>query len=479
MYIQLDGSGPLHAQLTRALKTAMFAGNVHVGARLPATRLLARELGVSRNTVLSAYEQLRAEGYVDGRVGSGSYVTPPLQVKPPAAEAPEPVPAQSKYAQRSRLYHDHARLPGRSVPGARYAFQYGMPMTNPALTNAWARELSRAALYTTPNYPATQGVAELREAVCDYLSRRRGVQAQPADVLIVAGTQQAMALTARVLLDEGDDAIVEDPQYNATRSVLKVHGARVHPVRVDRQGLSLESFPDISPRLICVTPSHQFPSGVVMSLSRRLALLEYARRRQCWIFEDDYDGEFRYDSKPLAALRSLDDSRRVIYVGSFSKTMFPSLRMGYLIMPEGLRDDFIAAKWLADFGTPAVEQAALANFMFDGGFERHLRRTAKTLKERRAALLDGLRRHAGERVEIADSRAGMHLVVWLRGKTHAQGQALIEHARQHSLGLYSIAPYYAEEPEGAGLLMGYASMSVTEIEEGVQVFARCLDEMPA
>ncbi|MGH8078823.1 MAG: PLP-dependent aminotransferase family protein, partial [Lysobacter sp.] len=366
--------------------------------------------------------------------------------------------------------------PGRSIPGMRYSFQYGFPYTNPLLASSWARALAHAAEYTFPGYPATQGMPGLRQAVCDYLAQRRGVLAASEDVVIVMGTQQAIALTARVLLNPGDAVAIEDPQYFAISEVLQVHGARLLPVPVDGEGLRCDALPQQSPRLICVTPSHQFPTGALMSLPRRLALLEYARRHDCWIFEDDYDGEFRYDSQPHAALRSLDEDRRVIYVGSFSKVLFPALRMGYLVVPPSLRRDFVAAKWVEDFGSPAIEQSALAHFMADGSFERHLRRTAKTLKQRRTVLLDGLRRHAGEHIDIADSHAGMHLVVWLRGRDAAQGEALIAHAALQGLGLYSIAPYYLQPPDRAGLLMGFGGLSVAEIEAATELFGRCLRE---
>ena len=423
MHLQLDGRGPLHAQLTRALKGAMFAGRVGHGARLPPTRLLARDLGVSRNTVLAAYEQLRAEGFLDGRVGSGSYVTPPLQAMRQVNAQPTWIEPQSAYARRLRTIHDQGAVPGRRSPMARYAFQYGAPLANPALSTAWARELSHAAAYARPGYPMTQGVPALREAVCDYLGRRRGIQTKPADVLIVNGTQQALSLTSRILFDEGAEVAIEEPQYFAAREVLQSNGAQLCPIPVDENGLVTDALPARTPKLICVTPSHQFPSGAVMSLSRRLSLLDYAERRGSWIFEDDYDGEFRYGSKPIAALRSLDEHDRVIYVGTFSKALFPALRMGYLIMPAPLRSDFIAAKWMEDFGSPAIEQAALANFIQDGGFERHLRRSAKTLEERRCALLEGLRACSKGRLAIADSRAGMHIVVWLTGRSRAEGRA--------------------------------------------------------
>jgi GntR family transcriptional regulator / MocR family aminotransferase len=476
--VLLDGQGQLHAQLTRALKEAIQHGRYPPGSRLPATRWLASELGVSRNTVLAAYEQLRAEGFINGHVGSGSYVAPRV----PGDDCPSPptrsdVAPQSAYAERARSTFDPDTIPGRAIPGMRYSFQYGVPLTSPTLTTAWARALSRAARYTRPDYPGSRGVLELREAICDYLARRRGIQACPDDVLVVAGTQQALALTARVLLDPGELAAIEDPHYFAIRTVLQIHGARVHAVPVDAQGLRCDALPVPGAKLVCVTPSHQFPGGAVMSLARRLELLDHAERHGSWILEDDYDGEFRYDSKPLAALRSLDRQDRVIYVGTFSKTIFQALRMGYLLMPRALRADFIAAKFADDMGSPAVEQVALAAFMRDGGFERHLRRTAKVLKERRAALIAGLRACGDARLEIADSHAGMHLVVWLRDRSRADGDALVELARARGLGLYSITPYYADPPDRAGLLMGYCGLSTREIGQAMQVFGNCLDEL--
>jgi GntR family transcriptional regulator/MocR family aminotransferase len=477
MYLPLDGRGPLHGQLVRSLKDAVLGGRLPAGVRFPPTRLLAQQLGLSRNTVLAAYEQLRAEGFMQARVGSGSFVALPGSPVQMRSEPPQRIAAQSAYSRRLRRYHDHANIPGRRAPGTLHSFQYGVPFTNPLLTSAWARALSHAAAYTPPNYPTAQGLPVLRAAVCEYLSLRRGVQAAPEDVIIVAGTQQAISLTARVVLDEGEEVVIEDPQYFAVREALQIHGAKLVPVAVDGDGLRTDLLPERPPRLICVTPSHQFPTGALMSLPRRRALLDYAHRHDCWIFEDDYDGEFRYDAQPHAALCGLDDSRRVIYAGTFSKVLFPSLRLGYIVAPPGLRDDFVSAKWVDDFGSPGIEQAALAHFLADGGFERHLRRTAKTLKQRRDALLGALRRLAGDGVQIDDSHAGMHLVVWLRGRNAAEGEAFIAYAQGRGLGLYSIAPYYVHPLERAGLLFGYGALSVAEIEEAAKLFASCLQEM--
>lgn len=438
MYLELDGNGPLHVQRTRALKDVVLEGRLARGARLPPARQLAREVGVSRNTVLAAYEQLRVEGFIEGRVGSGSYVARPLRTLDGGTAAAAPVPPQSEFARRARLFHDHARIPGRTVPGVRYAFQYGVPMANPALTTMWARELAHAAAYTPLGY--------------------------------------LPALAARVLLDPGDVVALEEPHYNALREVMQIHGARLHTVTVDREGLCCHALPCPPPKLVCVTPSHQFPTGAVMSLPRRMTLLDYARRHGCWVLEDDYDGEFRYDGRPLAALRSLDRHGRVLYVGTFSKVVFPALRLGYLVVPPGLRTDFLNAKWQDDFGSPTIEQAALARFIANGGFERHLRRAARALRDRRQVLLEGLRAGAGDRLEIEDSHAGMHLLAWLRGRDRAAGEALVAHARARGLALYPVTPYYLDPPDRAGLLLGCASLTTAEIREALALLVRCLEE---
>lgn len=476
MFLELDGQGPQYAQLTRAMKTAILGGRMSAGSRLPPTRELARELDLSRTTVLAAYEQLRAEGFIDGRVGSGSYVST-LQLAPPSRPTESTNAAPSRYAERARQVQD-ARI-ARLHYGLRFNLQYGDPLTNPALSAAWGRELAHAAAYTPFEVISSQGMPALREQICDYLSRRRGVSALPEDVLIVSGTQQAYTLAARVLLNEGDAVVLEEPHYFSAYQALVAHGANPLPVRTDNEGLVCDELPTATPGLICVTPSHQFPSGCVMSLPRRLELLCYATEKQSWILEDDYDGEFRYDSRPLAALRSLDKGDRVIYVGTFSKVLFGTLRLAYMVLPAALRRDFVIAKYLNDISCPGIEQVALAHFMADGGFERHLRHARKELKARHQELLAGLRRHAGDRVEVVDSPAGMHVVAWLRGYDSTRAEALIAHARERGLGLYPIAPHYQNPPSRPGLLLGYCGLSTTALREAMQLFGECLNEMDA
>ncbi|MFC3651832.1 PLP-dependent aminotransferase family protein [Dyella humi] len=474
MYLQLDGRGPLYDQLTRALKASILDGRIAAGTQLPPTRELAQELEISRTTVLTAYEQLRAEGFIDGRVGSGSFVSQ-LQTRPPVHHDRTDIDAPSRYAQRVRevCNWDIPRL----HRGLRYNLEYGYPMINPTLNNAWGRELARAAAYTRLNSLEAAGLSVLRKQTCDYLARRRGVQAQPDDVLIVSGTQQAINLTARVLVNEGDPVVLEEPHYFLAHQALVAHGARLVAVRTDEHGLVCDELPAQAPRLIYVTPSHHFPSGAVLSMQRRLDLLHYAEQHQCWILEDDYDGEFRYDAHPLAALRSLDEQDRVIYVGTFSKVMFGGLRLAYMVMPAALRSDFLGAKYLGDMACPVIEQAALARFMEDGGFERHLRMARKELKARREAVIAGLKEHARDRVEITDTPAGMHLVAWLHGYDAPRCQALIAHAAEYGLGLHPMAPLYLHTPERQGLLLGYCGLSVNELREAMRLFGQCLDHM--
>jgi GntR family transcriptional regulator/MocR family aminotransferase len=491
MFLELNGQGPRYAQLTQALKQAILSGRCAPDSRLPPTRVLAREIAVSRNTVLAAYEQLAAEGFIEGRVGSGCYVaafastravpiaTAPLRTSAARARARAPL---SRRGERMRALFDQ-RIPGRQHRGLRYNLQYGMPMTNPQLASTWRRELSEAAAHAQTDYPDPQGLPSLREQVCDYLARRRGIVATPDDVLIVSGTQQAFTLAADVLLDEGDRVLLEDPHYQGARQILQASGAQIVGCRVDADGLVTTELPGLAesgkarPRLALVTPSHQFPTGAVLSLTRRMELLAWAEKSGCWLIEDDYDGEFRYDARPLAALKSLDRADRVLYIGTFSKVLFPALRLGYMVLPASLRDAFVAAKWLTDRGCPSIEQAALAGLMASGAFERHLRAAAKSLKARRIALLAALRKYAGDAVEVADSSAGMHVLAWLPRLRHTAARELVARAREKGLGLYLIAPYFLKSSPRPGLLLGFADLPGADLEAAMRLLGETLREI--
>lgn len=478
MYMELDGQGPRYAQLIRALKSAILDARLSPGSRVPASRNLAAELGISRNTVLSAYDQLQAEGFLVGRVGSGSYVAD-VGNRSPLAQSPagdELIAPLSAFSLRAMAVSDGALIPGHQHGGLRYNLQYGLPLTNPALASAWRREINRAVERADFDYPDPRGLPALREQICDYLARRRGVSALPENVIVISGTQQAFALAARVLLDEGDVVVLEDPHYRGARQVFAAHGARIRGVRVDNEGLVPAALPNRA-RLAVVTPSHQFPTGALLPLARRVELLEWAAARRCWLIEDDYDGEFRFGGRPLAALKSLDHDGRVIYIGSYSKTLFPALRLGYMVVPESLCETFHAAKWLEDRGSNTLEQAALAHFMANGGFERHLRRASQSLRARRSAMLAGLRRHAGDALEVVDSNAGMHLTAWLRSGSHADCERLVAHARERGLGLYTVAPYSFRNSTRPGLLLGYSALPPADIEAALRLLGTCLREV--
>lgn len=471
LHLQLDGGGPRYEQLARALKRAILAGQLKPGTRLPPTRGLAAELGLSRNTVLTAYEILCAEQLAQARSGAGTYVAGSI-VAQPARRAADALAPQSRYAARARALPPIAFR--RYGPRIKYDLQYGEPLIDLPLITAWRRELARATLRVGWHYPPAEGLPELRQAVSEHVARRRGVVCDADDVVIVSGTQQAVTLLARVLVDEGDAVAIEEPQYQFAAHALRAHGARLVSVRTDSEGIDCRALRGRRVRFAYVTPSHQFPSGVEMSLARRLALLRYAAANRCWIVEDDYDGEFRYEPHSTPALRSLDAHDRVVYVGSFSKVVFPALRLGYVIAPRGLRDDLVRAKRYDDLGCGAIEQAAMAAFMSGGGFDRHLRKASAELRRRRSALLDGLHRHCAQWLRVDRSSAGMHVVGWLPGWTTQQLETLVLQARERGLGLHPIGPHYAQPPEWPGLLLGFAALSISQLRAATEQLGTCL-----
>jgi GntR family transcriptional regulator / MocR family aminotransferase len=470
----LDGLGAIYEQLARAMKRAILEGRLLAGNRLPSTRILAATLGVSRNTVLGAYEVLRAEQLIAIHDRSGTRVA---EIAQPfnAVQAHSVVGAQSRYTARMRKLGSNTL--GSISTTLPYDLHYGEPISDPYLFQAWRRKLSAAALVAGPRYPDAVGFLPLRKAIAEYLGRRRGVLCTEKDIVIVGGTQQAVTLAARVLLDEGDLVGMEDPHYLYALQALKAHGARIISIPVDADGIVTSNVAKHKPRMICVTPSHQFPSGAVLSLKRRMDLLRIATQQNSWILEDDYDSEFQYRGRPIAALRSLDLSGRVIYVGSFSKTLFPSLRLGYIVCPPGLRDDFLKAKRLDDLGCPAIEQAALAAFMQSRQFEKRLQETVAELGRRRTALLDGLHRYAGDHIEFRDTQAGMHVAVWLRGFTYRELDRLIDIGIKNGLGLYPIHPHYQKQPTHPGLLMGFAGLSTESLRQACKIFGQCVDDI--
>jgi GntR family transcriptional regulator/MocR family aminotransferase len=473
MELALDGNGFLYEQIARSLRIAILDGRLVAGTRLPSTRLLAQALDVSRKSVLEAYDLLCAEQLAVAVAGSATRVAD-VRSGLAGGARPRKVAPPSRYVARMRQLPP-ITLAGYSRTAARpkYNLQYGEPLIRATLFNSWRRKLSAAALRAGSRYQPAGGYWPLRRAIAEFLGRRRGVECDPANIVIVSGTQQALTLVARVVLDEGDTAVIEDPSYELAAQCLMAHGASIVPVETDAQGLEVAKLPERPTKLVFVTPSHQFPSGAVMSLERRLDLLKWAARAGAWVFEDNYDGEFSGGTKLDPALSTLDLSERTLYVGSFSKTLFPSLRLGYIVCPSGLRNDLIMAKLLDDLGSPSIEQAALATFIESRQYEKHLRNSVAELMRRRKLLVTILETLKPD-IELGPHEGGMHFIVWLPRMTYEQLDLLIKKAAAVDLGIYPVHHYYKVKPAKPGLLIGYAGLTSATLRTAAELLAGCI-----
>lgn len=460
--------GPLFRQVYLGLREAILSGAFHSGDKLPSTRDVAEELGISRTVVLMAYDQLLAEGFAVGRSGSGTYVSGDVGV---SRSAPPENPVKlrlSRFGLSAAAAWSRVNVPQRRIRSLPYDFAYGRSDLEVFPFEMWRRILlrcARKAPVSELDYGPVGGNVALREAICTHLRRSRAVVCDPSQVVIVNGSQQALDLIARVLIEPWTRVAIEDPSYQGTREVLRAAGARLIPVEVDGDGLKPNKLPP-SARIAFVTPSHQFPTGAILPLARRLALLEWAKRASAVVVEDDYDGEFRYEGQLLESLQGLDREGRVIYIGTFSRTVFSALRIGYLIAPIGLIPAFTAAKWLCDRHTATLEQQTLAEFISSGTYERYLRRVRRRNAARRQALLDSIRQCFGDRVQVTGDCSGAHVVLWPRHRTSEA--ALIAHAASCGVGIYGISPYFLKQPSRTGILLGYSRMREREIREGVR-----------
>ncbi|MFC7478296.1 PLP-dependent aminotransferase family protein [Dankookia sp. GCM10030260] len=479
---------PATARITQricgAIKSQIASGRFGPGARLPSTRALAAEWGVSRTTVTAAYEQLIAEGYLEARQGARTQVARGLGLAPaPPAQAGLPASPDrlSAYGQRLTAFN----LPSASDAGRMVAdFRYGDLAAADFPMLAWRKAVGAALLRRQGRfrYGDPRGSAELRTALQSYLWRARGLRCDLDQIIVVNGSQQGLDLCARLLLDPGDRVVMEDPGYALARQVFLAAGAEVVPVTVDRDGMRTESLP--AAQLAYATPSHQFPLGGVLSAGRRRELLAWAQSSRAYVIEDDYDSEYRFDIAPIPPLQALDNAGRVIYLGTVSKTLSPTLRLGYLVVPPVLSEDFAKAKRLTDRHSASLEQEALAELIESGAYERHVRRVRRRNSERRAALLTALSITLGEAVTVVGADAGLHVVVWLNRVPRTQERGLIAWADAVGLGVYPITPLYASaaaavRPDAAGLVMGYASLDERTIDQGVRTLRKVLDAFAA
>lgn len=467
--LERSSTQPLQRQLTEQVRRAILDGRLVAGTRLPSTRALAAEIGVSRNVALAAYDELFADGYVEGRHGSGTFVAGDLPALPrPSLPAPEGSP---------RWLRPITPLPDLDVdvPGA-IEFRLGKPYTTDLPRDVWRRVWNDVSGQLPPSdYGAPAGDPELREAIAGYLRRSRGVACGAEDVVVTAGAIQAVDLIARAILEPGDRVGFEEPGYALARQVLQARGATLLPIPVDRDGMLVEQLPSgrDAPIFVYVTPSHQYPLGARMPVGRRMALLEWARDNDSLIVEDDYDSEFRFDAPPLQALAGLDEAGRVAYVGTFSKVLSPALRAGYLVAPPPLRERVEHFKRLSDFHTPWPLQRALAAFVTDGHLERHIRRMRRHYGDKRQALSAVLEPVAAV-AQLRGLEAGLHAFLAL--DPALDPGAIAERCRKRGVIVSTVEPYYmtAHMPREHGLLLGYGGLSIEEIRDGGAVLAEVI-----
>jgi GntR family transcriptional regulator/MocR family aminotransferase len=478
---------PLYRQAYREIAQLVLTGRLKPGMRMPSSRALAAELAVARNTILLAMEQLMSEGYLETRHGSGTYVAASLpDLRParphraPAGAAPQGTSARRKlpgFAPLAARLQTPTVMPLRS----RGLFAPGLPDCNEFPFELWARLLAKtwrrpAQTLLTGGEPG--GFRPLRAAIADYLAVTRAVRCEADQVLIVSGIRQALDICARLLIEPDDPVWVENPGYPGLRGTLIASGARLVPVAIDAEGLSIASgiAQAAKPRLICVAPSHQYPLGTTMSLARRLALLDHARRADAWIFEDDYDSEWRYEGKPLAAMQGLDGDGRVIYAGTFSKVLFPSIRLGFMVVPAHALDRFLAARTALDEQPSLLAQPALAEFIAAGHFATHLRRQRRRYKRRQELLLAAAARHLQGLLAVAPDPGGMHLVGYLGAKLAARMDDREASRRAAAIGIDAppLSAHWIGRPHRQGLMLGYTAFTETAIEPAVARLAKAL-----
>jgi GntR family transcriptional regulator/MocR family aminotransferase len=477
---------PMHRQIYEKMRQAILSGELAAKSRVPASRTLAAQLGVSRMTVVNAYDQLFAEGYLEGKIGAGTFVAgelpedllqaPKLRTVKSAAFSRElNLSRQGNQMVRGLgdLLREHSM--NKFVP-----FQNGLSAIDSFPFDTWARIAARWNRHTPPTTFVEGGLAgfyPLREAIAAHLKSARGVNCVPEQVIITTGAQQAIALISAVFLEPNEEVWMEDPGYTSARSLFALSGAKLIPVPVDEEGLNIKAAFEQSknPKLIYVTPSHQYPLGDTMSLTRRLSLIETARATGAWIIEDDYDSEYRYAGRPLASLQGLDKNGRVLYVGTFSKTIFPSLKLGCLVVPPDLVDVFTAARMLCGAHSPLIEQAILSEFIAEGHFARHVRRMRALYEERQQILIDEVKRKLEGLLEMKADAAGMHLVGWL--PDNFDDREASQKAAAENISLMPISDYCINSYPRKGLVFGYAAFDEKQIKDGIAKIAEILTEM--
>ncbi|MGH8188999.1 MAG: PLP-dependent aminotransferase family protein [Steroidobacteraceae bacterium] len=476
-YIEFDRAGDVsyYRQIFLGYRAAILEGRLRPGQRLPSTRALASELGISRLPVLNAFEQLLHEGYVEGRAGSGTYVATSLLDQSGAAggsnrrrainKALVPQPAEQSASVR--------REPG--------PFWISMPALDQFPHKTWSRLVARHARNTSIGamvYGEPAGYLPLRIAIAEYLRTARAVSCEANQVQIVSGSQMALNLCALALLKPGQEVCVEDPGYPGARTALGMTGATVRPIPVDHEGLQVQTLAAGKrvARIVHVTPSHQYPLGVSMTAARRLELLEWARRNHAWIVEDDYDSEYRYASRPLGSLHGMDSNARVIYMGTFSKAVFPALRIGYIVAPPELAKTFASHREALDLFSPNLYQAVLADFLSQGHFGRHVRRMRAIYAKRRDALVAGINRRLGDALTIVNADAGLHLTALLA--PGLDDRDVMRRAAERGISVMPLSAYYVGRASRSGLVLGFGGSDEAQLDRSLETLAQVIHSSP-
>jgi GntR family transcriptional regulator/MocR family aminotransferase len=468
---------PLHRQIYDSLRAMILERRLQPGQQIPSTRALADEVGISRIPVLGAYAQLLAEGYIESRSGAGTFVSISLSEQfrgaRPAVASVVKIPPSDAVSRASKL------LPAEGTSWIRGsgAFSVGQIAYDHFPFRIWSDLVThhaRRVRATSLNYSDPMGLEEFREVIAAYLRTARAVHCEASQIMIVNGSQHALDLSARVLLDPDSPVWIEEPGYEFLRHALTLSGCRLVPVPVDGEGLDVTTGVKLCPnaRAAYVTPSHQYPLGVTMSTARRLQLLEWAHGSGAWIVEDDYDSEYRYESMPVASMQGLDSGSRVIYIGTFSKTLFPALRLGYIVIPPALVSRFLAVRQANDLCPSHLYQAALADFISGGHFARHVRKTRQLYAERRTALTEALRKEFGSEIEILGAEAGMHLVVTL--PAGLSDQKISARAAQEDLWLWPLSAAYVGAHVRQGFILGFGGTKAEEMLDQVRRLRKLL-----
>jgi GntR family transcriptional regulator/MocR family aminotransferase len=467
-HVSLIGRKNLSIEIYRQMRDAILNGVISAGDPLPPSRELARTLSVSRMTVTVAYEQLTAEGFAYSRVGAGTFVSEDV-ARPNRKIGDRPGML------RPRRVWDSIELPSAFARPAVFDFRTGIPDVSSFPHRTWRRLMTRAlraqdAANVLYGHPA--GYPELREAIARHIGASRGVVTSADDVTVTNGTQQALDILSRVLLEPGDRIAVEDPGYTPPHWLFESLGARVVGVPVDSDGIVVDRIPR-NVRALYATPSHQYPLGVTMSLARRQALLAWAERNNAALIEDDYDSEFRFGGRPLDPLCTLDTSGRVIYVGSFSKTLLPSLRLGFIVAPPSLRPAVHKAKFVCDWHTPSLAQVALARFIDDGGFARHIRRVNAVYQERHAIITQAIARDFADDLELVPSATGLHVTALARKLSANQISAIASRAAKAGIAIQTLSWFAVGRKGLSGIVLGYGGVATDQVHEGLRLLRRC------